>query len=61
MIVLDRKTNEEIMIGKSIRVIVLKVVHGKVKLGVAAPSDITICRRGAEETFRAGRYDHARA
>ncbi len=44
MLVLDRKTNQEIMIGNSIRVVVLKVGHGKVKLGVAAPSDVTIYR-----------------
>lgn len=44
MLVLNRKTNEEIMIGSTIRVIVLKVARGKVKLGIAAPSDVTIYR-----------------
>ncbi len=44
MLVLNRKTNEEIIIGSTIRVVVLKVAHGKVKLGVAAPSDVTIYR-----------------
>lgn len=44
MLVLSRKTNQEIMIGNSIRIVVLKVAHGKVKLGITAPSDVTITR-----------------
>ncbi len=44
MLVLSRKINEEIVIGSAIRVVVLKVARGKVKLGLTAPSDVTIYR-----------------
>ena len=49
MLVLSRKTNEEIMIGNAICVTVLKVGGGKVKLGFTAPSDVAIHR---EEIYR---------
>ncbi len=45
MLVLSRKANEEVMIGSEIRVTVLKVGGGKVKLGFTAPSDVAIHRR----------------
>lgn len=45
MLVLTRKINEEILIGSTIRVIVLKVNGQKVKLGLAAPSGVAIYRK----------------
>lgn len=62
MLVLSRKTNQEIMIGSAIRVVVLKVAHGKVKLGIVAPSDVTIyreelCRGDPQTAPRASELD----
>ena len=44
MLVLSRKQHDEIVIGKTIRVVVLKVAGGRVKLGFTAPKDVVICR-----------------
>ncbi len=45
MLVLSRKINEEILIGGTIRVTVLKVNGQKVKLGLAAPRGVVIYRK----------------
>lgn len=45
MLVLSRKINEEIVIGGTIRVTVLKVNGQKVKLGLAAPRGVAIYRK----------------
>ncbi len=44
MLVLSRKLNERIMIGDSIEIKVLKISHGRVKLGIEADSFIDIRR-----------------
>lgn len=45
MLVLSRKANESIMIGKDIEIKVLGVEDGKVKIGIEAPRDIEIHRK----------------
>jgi len=45
MLILSRRINEEILIGSTIRVIVLKVNGQKVKLGLAAPTGVAIHRK----------------
>ena len=40
MLVLTRKDDESIMIGKNIQIKVIKSDSGKVKLGIDAPKDI---------------------
>lgn len=56
MLVLSRKINEEILIGGTIRVIVLKVNGQKVKLGLAAPRGVAVYRKeiGDGEPQRTG-------
>ncbi len=44
MLVLARKTDESILIGDNIYVKVISIEKGVVKLGIDAPSDITIIR-----------------
>lgn len=44
MLVLSRKTGESIQIGSDIRVIVVSVSNGRVKLGFEAPDDVRILR-----------------
>ena len=51
MLVLTRKGKQEIVIAEGIRVTILDVGKGRVKIGIAAPSDIPIRRSEAAATF----------
>ena len=51
MLVLSRKTHEEIVIGENIRVQVLEVRGGRVKLGFTAPPEVRICRNELPRFF----------
>jgi len=44
MLILSRKTNEEIKIGSDITIKILAVSEGQVKLGFSAPTDLEILR-----------------
>jgi carbon storage regulator len=44
MLVLSRARNEEIAIGRTIRVKVLKTGYGRVRLAISAPKDVRIVR-----------------
>ena len=44
MLVLTRKRGEQIVIGGTIRIEVLELKGGRVRLGVTAPRDVTIHR-----------------
>lgn len=50
MLVLSRRVNEEIIIGNDIRIIVIEVKGGRVRIGIKAPESVTI-RRGETETL----------
>ena len=45
MLVLSRKPGEEVVIGDSIRISVLRTQGGRVRLGITAPSAIHIARK----------------
>lgn len=45
MLVLSRRVDEEICIGEDIRLLVLSIQGGKVRLGVEAPEGIRIMRK----------------
>ena len=45
MLVLSRKTNESIIIGKDIEIKILGIEDGKVKLGIEAPRGLEIYRK----------------
>jgi carbon storage regulator len=45
MLVLSRRVDEEICIGDDIRLLVLSIQGGKVRLGVEAPEGIRIMRK----------------
>ena len=49
MLILTRKTGESVVLGNSIRVTVLDVSSGGVRLGFLAPPDVSIYR---EELFK---------
>jgi carbon storage regulator len=44
MLVLTRRIGEEIMIGQDIRVQVVEVQRGRVRLGISAPSEVHVLR-----------------
>lgn len=59
MLILGRKVGDSIHIGDNIKLVVLAVDRGGVRLGIEAPSDVTILRGEivtdvAEENRRAG-------
>ncbi|MGG1634793.1 carbon storage regulator CsrA [Paenibacillus sp. MCAF9] len=45
MLVLSRKSNESIMIGANVEIIVLGVEGDNVKLGIRAPKEVDIYRK----------------
>ncbi len=45
MLVLARKTNESIMIGDDIEIVVIDIKGDQVKLGIKAPKKITVHRK----------------
>lgn len=53
MLVLSRCKNEEIVIGDSIRVVVIDVRGEKVRLGISAPRDVSIHRREVYDKIQA--------
>ena len=44
MLILTRKAGESVIVGNSIRITVIELSHGVVRLGFEAPSDISIYR-----------------
>lgn len=55
MLVLSRKKNESIVIGGNVTVTIVEVRGDKVRLGIEAPSDVTVHRlEVAEAIARAG-------
>lgn len=55
MLVLSRKKNEEIVIGRNIRITVVEVRGDKVRLGIEAPADVSVHRR---EVYDAIQREH---
>lgn len=49
MLVLSRKVGEQIVLGENIRVTVVGVRGGKVRLGITAPGEVPVHR---EEVYR---------
>jgi carbon storage regulator len=54
MLVLARKRNEGIRIGKDVRVIIVATSNGKVRLGIEAPKDVTVHRDEIYEAILRG-------
>lgn len=71
MLVLSRKRDEEIVIAGHIRVRVLELRGGRVRLGVSAPPDVTVDRAevlprdafatGGQFTIPGGDYNRTRS
>lgn len=54
MLILTRKSGETIMINDSIRVTVLQVRGGQVKIGVEAPANVAVHRSEIYERIKGG-------
>ncbi len=52
MLVLSRRKDESIVIGKDIVIKVLETEEGRVKLGITAPADVSIHRHEVYEAIQ---------
>ena len=50
MLVLSRKPMQSIMIGRDIKITIVKVERNQVRIGIEAPRDLTILRDELTET-----------
>ncbi len=48
MLILSRKTDESIVVNENVKIVVLKVQGGRVRLGIEAPKEVPIQRREIE-------------
>jgi carbon storage regulator len=56
MLVLSRKVGEEIVIGNNVRITVVEIRGGKVRIGITAPENVTVDRQEIHEKRKA--WDH---
>jgi carbon storage regulator len=61
MLVLSRKSNESIMIGGQIEVVVLGIENDTVKLGIRAPKEVDIYRKELYVSIQASNREAAQA
>lgn len=54
MLVMTRKTNEEIMIGDDVKIKVLGVKGGQVRIGIEAPKNVAVHRKEIYERIAQG-------
>lgn len=52
MLVLARKVNQSVMIGDDVKVTVVEVSQGKVKLGITAPNHVAVHREEVWEEIQ---------
>jgi len=52
MLVLSRKSKEQIMIGHEIRVTVISIGGSHVRLGIEAPADVAVHRQEVYDALR---------
>lgn len=59
MLVLSRKRDERICIGKDVFVTVVEIRGDKVRLGVEAPKDVPVHRQEVADTIARNQRDNA--
>jgi carbon storage regulator len=57
MLVLSRKVGERILIGENISVTVVRINGNAVRIGVQAPSDLTVIRQELQDNLDAAESD----
>ena len=60
MLILTRQIGETLVIGEDIRITVLMVRNGQVRLGIDAPRSVPVHREEIYRRIRAERADHAK-
>jgi carbon storage regulator len=61
MLVLTRAVNEAIVIGGQIEITIIDVKGGKVRLGIQAPSSVTIHRKEVHQAIQEANREAAKA
>jgi len=59
MLVLTRKPGEQIVIGNNVRLTVVSVGPGRVKIGIEAPDDVRVDRQEIFERIQREHAEHA--
>jgi carbon storage regulator len=49
MLVLSRKVGERILLGDQIKITVVRITNGGVRLGIEAPSDVVVVREEVQQ------------
>lgn len=57
MLVLSRKKNEKIKIGSEVVITVVEILGDRVRLGVTAPTDITVMRAELAPKWKGRKHD----
>ena len=60
MLVLSRKVGERILVGDQIRITVVRLTNGGVRLGIEAPADMSVLREEVKRQDRMSRLKVAR-
>lgn len=58
MLILTRKINEAIRVGEDIRIVLVQIKGGQVRLGIECPSHVRVLR---EELYEAVRQENLKA
>ncbi len=59
MLVLTRKVGERLLIGDNVRITIVKVAGGGVRLGIEAPPELAVVREELQQELRVARRGHA--
>lgn len=57
MLILSRRKGEEIIIGDNVRIAVVEIIGNKVRLGIEAPTDLSVHRREVYEAIQKQQED----
>ncbi len=52
MLVLSRKTGQRLTIGENVRITVVQIAPGKVRIGIEAPKEVLILREEVPRTAK---------
>jgi carbon storage regulator len=52
MLVLSRKTNQQVVINDDITIVIVEIKNDKVRLGIEAPKDVPIHRKEIYDAIR---------
>ena len=56
MLVLTRRVGEEIVIGDTVRVTIVSIQNGRVKVGITAPQQVTVHREEVRQRIQDFNY-----